>query len=68
MATERKVNWNTILLTVNLGLVGYFGRKADVKLDETHDAVVNHSVQITELRTRVVALEIDWQKWKEKHP
>ena len=68
MASERKVNWNTILLTVNLGLVGYFGRKADVKLDETHEAVVSHGVQITELRARVVALEMDWQKYKDRHP
>ena len=68
MASERKMNWNTILISAAIAFGGWGGKEIYTEIRVTHDAVIGQNYQIVDLRARMTALEMDWQKWKEKHP
>ncbi len=65
---KTSMNWNTLLLTANLAVLGWGGQKLFEEVRITHDAVVGLNYQYLELKTRLSALELDWQKYKDRHP
>lgn len=71
---NKKLNWNTVLLTVCMTLGGFAAKEMYTELKATHDAVLSmvprsvYDVQMSELRTRLAAVEVDIQKMKDKHP
>lgn len=77
MPSEKQLTINTVLTTVigiMLAVFGFISVEAYKEIRATHDAVLGmvprslYDVQMTELRTRLTALELDWLKWKDKHP
>lgn len=69
-----KLNWNTILLTAGFGLFAFLGKELYSEVRKTHDTVIEMRskmvsreefvVEITTLRTRVVAIEMDMERFK----
>lgn len=69
-----KLNWNTILLTSGFGLLAFLGKELYSEVRQTHDAVVEMRskmvsreefvIEVTALRTRIVAIELDMQRLK----
>lgn len=68
ISKKKKLNWNTLLLSINLAVVGFAAKEGWQELGRIHDAVLGFNFQITELRTKVVALSLDFEKWKDRHP
>jgi hypothetical protein len=79
--TKNKMNWNTLFITLNIGVVGFFGHKLVDKVETTHDAVIAQNVQIADIRSRqtatdadvaaikisVASLTLEVARWKDKH-
>jgi sensor domain CHASE-containing protein len=78
MANNKKVNWNTLILTVGFTFVGWIGKESYAEMRITHDAVlviksqmVSHSefdLQISDVRSRLSSVEVEIQKLKEHRP
>jgi hypothetical protein len=71
----KKVNWNSLLITVGFGLLSYFGDKLNGKVEQTHDDVIaikaqlvpraEYDIQIAEIKSRILMLEADLTKMKQ---
>lgn len=76
MRKSKTVNWNTLFLTVGFSLLGWLGKELYSEVKTTHDTVLilkteivprsEFNVQMSEIRTRLSAVEIDIQKLKDK--
>ena len=51
------INFNTILITIFLSLIGWFGNRTVDKLDTVSNAVIKHEVQIPVLSSRIDKVE-----------
>lgn len=67
------LNLNSALLAIVIALTGWMGKETYSEIRNTHDLVLTmvpraeFLVSITELRTRLTSLEIDFTKYKEDH-
>jgi len=72
-----KVNWNTLILTAGFGIICYFGRQSYEDVKSTHDAIITmreqmkflvprgeYDVQLSEIKARLGAIEMEIQKFK----
>lgn len=74
---HKKLNWNTLLITLGFSAMGYVGNELYHEVRTTHDAVliikmqmVSHSefdLQISDVRSRLTSVEVEIQKLKEQH-
>ena len=72
---KKRVNWNTLFLTVGFSVLGFISRQVYYDVRETRDAVLvmkaqmvprgEFDVQVSEIRTRLAAVELDIQKLKD---
>jgi hypothetical protein len=74
----KRVNWSKLGVGVVLGVFGFFGKQAWDDIRFTRDAVLalqketvarsKYDVEMTDIKARVLALEVDMQKIKRGQP
>jgi len=75
---QKPVNWNTLIITVVFGVLGWASKEIYKEARNTHDDVLilklqmlprtEFDVQMSAIRTRLSAVELDIEKLKDKKP
>jgi hypothetical protein len=78
MKNPMKLNWNTLLIAAIFPIFGWTGNEVFKEIKSTHDAIItmresmlprsDFEVQISQVRTRLSALELEIQKLKDNRP
>lgn len=58
----------TVIIGIMVALLGWMGKETFAELRTMHDSLIRYEMNITDLKIRMAALELDWKTFKERHP